>query len=54
MPADGFYEWKDLGCETKKPNKQPYAFTVNGQPTFAFAGLWDAWHDKKTDELSFF
>ena len=31
-------------------NKQPYAFTVRDQPTFAFAGLWDAWHDKQTGD----
>ena len=33
----------------KPQTRQPYAFTVNGQPTFAFAGLWDAWHDKASD-----
>ena len=49
IPADGFYEWKDLGGDAKKPNKQPYAFTMTDQPTFAFAGLWDAWHDKQSD-----
>lgn len=49
IPADGFYEWKVLEPDSKKPPKQPYAFTVTSQPTFAFAGLWDAWHDKQAD-----
>ena len=46
IPADGFYEWKVLGPK----EKQPYAFTVGQDSTFAFAGLWDAWQDKKTEE----
>jgi putative SOS response-associated peptidase YedK len=46
VPVDGFYEWKVLGPK----EKQPYAFTVSEVSTFAFAGLWDAWHDKKTDQ----
>ncbi len=45
-PADGYYEWLLLGPK----EKQPYAFTVGEDSTFAFAGLWDAWHDKKTDQ----
>ena len=52
VPADGFYEWKILNPEAKKKKeseRQPYAFTVKGQPTVAFAGLWDEWHDKKSD-----
>ncbi len=41
VPADGFYEWKNVGFK----KKQPYAFaTTNGEP-FAFAGLWDAWKE---------
>jgi putative SOS response-associated peptidase YedK len=41
IPASAFYEWKKLDAKTK----QPYAFSVEGQPLFAFAGLWDAWKD---------
>jgi putative SOS response-associated peptidase YedK len=38
VPADGYYEWKATGGETK----QPYLFTpADGKP-FAFAGLWEA------------
>jgi putative SOS response-associated peptidase YedK len=33
----------------KPQTRQPYVFTVISQPTFAFAGLWDAWHDKSSD-----
>jgi putative SOS response-associated peptidase YedK len=46
VPADGYFEWGALGPK----EKQPYAFTVGEDSTFAFAGLWDAWHDKKTDQ----
>ena len=45
VPADGFYEWKVLGPK----QKQPYAFTTSQDVTFAFAGLWDAWHDEEND-----
>jgi len=41
VPATGFFEWKgDPG------HKQPYAVTASDQPLFAFAGLWESWHDK--------
>ena len=41
VPADGFYEWKNIGFK----KKQPYAFaTTSGEP-IAFAGLWDAWKE---------
>ena len=49
VPADGFYEWEVLEPGNKKSPKQPYAFTVNHQPTMAFAGLWDEWRDKRSD-----
>jgi len=43
IPADGFYEWKADG-----KTKQPYR-VVLGDPArprpFAFAGLWERWHD---------
>jgi putative SOS response-associated peptidase YedK len=58
VPADGFYEWKQLPTDTLfgpdatvKPSqknatrKQPYAFTLAGGEPFAFAGLWDRWKD---------
>ena len=47
IPADGFYEWKG-----EKGDKQPYyIFTPFGEP-FAFAGLWETWTDKESDEES--
>jgi putative SOS response-associated peptidase YedK len=58
IPADGFYEWKQLPTNTlfgpdptTKPSKknaapkQPYAFTLASGEPFAFAGLWDRWKD---------
>lgn len=47
IPANGFYEWKG-----EKGHKQPYyVFTPSGEP-FAFAGLWETWNDKKSDDES--
>jgi putative SOS response-associated peptidase YedK len=39
IPADAFYEWKQLPGR----RKQPLAFTVDDGAPFAFAGLWDRW-----------
>jgi putative SOS response-associated peptidase YedK len=36
--ASAFYEWPREG----KPPKQPYAFELQSDGLFAFAGLWDA------------
>jgi putative SOS response-associated peptidase YedK len=42
IPADGFYEWKDIPGQKRK---QPmYIHRVDGEP-MAFAGLWDIWRD---------
>ena len=40
--ADGFYEWKG-----KKGDKQPMFITLPDKSPFAFAGLWENWHDKQ-------
>jgi len=47
IPADGFYEWKDLGGR-----KQPYFIRrqKSGGP-FAFAGLWETWTGPNGEEL---
>lgn len=37
IPADGFYEWKQLGKKTKIP----YRFTLRENELFAFAGIWE-------------
>jgi putative SOS response-associated peptidase YedK len=47
IPADGFYEWKG-----KKGNKQPYYVASSSGEPFAFAGLWETWADKESDEES--
>ncbi len=64
VPADGFYEWKQLPTDTlfgpdpvAKPSrkkvapKQPYAFTLASGEPFAFAGLWDRWKDPAGGQL---
>jgi putative SOS response-associated peptidase YedK len=44
--ADGFYEWKKEG-----EGKVPYFISLdNGEP-FAFAGLWETWQSKETEEI---
>jgi putative SOS response-associated peptidase YedK len=39
IPADGFYEWKQIGPK----RKQPYNIGMADDSLFAFAGLWDRW-----------
>ena len=43
--ADGFYEWRKEG-DVKTPY---YISLASGEP-FAFAGLWENWHAKDSDE----
>lgn len=45
IPASGFYEWKKTGT-----TKTPYAVVPQGEPVFAFAGLWENWRDKSQGE----
>lgn len=40
--ADGYYEWKKV---TGSSLKQPVYYRLKGHQPFAFAGLWDEWHD---------
>jgi len=42
--ADGFYEWAG-----KKGSRQPMYITLPDETPFAFAGLWEIWHDKEKD-----
>ena len=43
--ADGFYEWR------KEANgKTPYFISLASGDPFAFAGLWENWHAKDSDE----
>lgn len=46
VPATGFFEWK-----TEGHRKTPFYVSLKGSQCFAFAGLYDEWHDpagKKT------
>jgi len=40
VPADGFYEWRKVSG-----GKQPYLIRFADGSPFAFAGLWERWHD---------
>jgi putative SOS response-associated peptidase YedK len=46
VPADLFWEWQKIDTKTK----QPYAIALQDDSLFAFAGLWDTWKDKATDQ----
>jgi putative SOS response-associated peptidase YedK len=46
VPASGFYEWKKL--DTKQ--KQPYAIRAKDTALSAFAGIWETWKDKATQQ----
>lgn len=40
VPASGFFEWKKDGNR-----KSPWYLRLTGEPLFAFAGLYDRWHN---------
>jgi putative SOS response-associated peptidase YedK len=43
IPADGFYEWAK-----SSRRKEPHWIHLRDEPPFAFAGLWERWHDFDT------
>ena len=43
--ADGFYEW-----HTESSGKTPYFISPGDGSPFAFAGLWEHWQNKDSDE----
>ena len=43
--ADGFYEWRKEG-----DGKAPYFISLADGSPFAFAGLWEDWSSKESDE----
>jgi putative SOS response-associated peptidase YedK len=46
VPANGFSEWQKIDAE----NRQPYAIWLKDGAPFAFAGLWERWADRTTDQ----
>lgn len=48
IPADGFYEWQG---QTGK--KQPVFITLPDRKPFAFAGLWETWHNAEGDDAPY-
>jgi len=42
--ADGYYEWRK---SSKRGQSEPMYFCMQDRRSFAFAGLWDEWHDKE-------
>ncbi|HSI32970.1 MAG TPA: SOS response-associated peptidase [Tepidisphaeraceae bacterium] len=47
IPADGFYEWQvdPATAHKSRPTKQPVWIRMKDHKPFAFAGLWEHWHD---------
>lgn len=43
--ANGFYEWRK-----ETDGKTPYFITTTDDSPFAFAGLWERWDSKESDE----
>jgi putative SOS response-associated peptidase YedK len=46
VPASGFYEW-----QRTEQGKQPFCIRLKDAELFAFAGLYDVWHDADGNEL---
>ncbi len=47
--ADGYYEWK------KEANKKiPFRITLKDQSLFAFAGIWESWHNEENEQIKSF
>ena len=50
IPADGFYEWR----ADSAGKKTPVYIQRTDEEIFAFAGLWDTWHEPQGGEVSTF
>jgi putative SOS response-associated peptidase YedK len=46
IPADGFYEWKEVGGR-----KRPFAVRPRQGGAIAFAGLWESWMGPNGEEM---
>lgn len=51
IPATGFYEWNH-NAETGK--KQPYHFHLPNNQLFCFAGLWEKWETRSSEQPDLF
>lgn len=47
--ADGFYEWQWL--DEKGKEKQKFLLLLPNNEAFAFAGIWNEWYNKQTNEM---
>ncbi len=43
---DGFFEWREVGGRNF-----PHYIKMKDDSAFAVAGIWDAWNDKKTEDI---
>lgn len=50
IPADSFYDWKDVG----KKEFVPYRFHLNHNALFSIAGLWDSFEDEDGEKVNTF
>ncbi len=50
VPADGFYEWKQLGKKTRIP----YRIVLKNSGLFSFAGLWEEYEDDQGEMVHTF
>lgn len=50
IPADSFYDWKDVG----KKEFVPYRFHLNNNSLFSIAGLWDSFEDEDNKKVNTF
>ncbi len=48
VAADGYYEWQKTAA-----GKVPMRFVMNDEAPFAFAGLWETWHEGEEAIRSF-
>ena len=46
IPADGYYEW-----QKREGGKQPYYIAARDETPLTFAGLWERWQAKDSDDV---
>lgn len=51
LPIDGFYEWKNLPSDTKKPKKQAFYISRADNKVMTVAGLWTSWKQPDSSVL---